>query len=321
MKENKKRIIFIAGILVILVFVVADGLDYIKINKSAKSGSASEKAIGKKVEILFLGDLMFDRYIRQVAQKKGNDFIFQNVATVLVGHDLVVANLEGPITDNPSISLTSKIGERNNYYFTFDRDVADTLRKYGIGLVNLGNNHILNFGERGLDQTEQFLDTARVNYFGDYRGNGKRFFAKEINGVRIGFVNYNQFTANGSENVLDDIVAARKESDFVVVYAHWGTEYVTSPDDKIRNLAHEFIDKGAGLIIGSHPHVIQSNEEYRGKKIYYSLGNFIFDQYAEKNTTIGLGVVFDLDYPAMTTKFTEISLQMQSNGQTKLGTN
>jgi len=328
---DKNKIILLGVVLIALTLIVADVFHYIKINKSAQSSSAvsapsvfgkfAEKkpsVNSKKIDILFLGDLMFDRYIRQVAQRKGNDFIFQGISGMLSGHDLVVANLEGPITGNPSISLASKIGERNNYYFTFDKSVADSLEKYNIKLVNLGNNHILNFGENGLDQTEQFLDAAKVNYFGDYRGSGKRIFIKEINGFSIGFVNYDQFTANSIDNALNDISEAKRKSDFVVVYAHWGTEYATSPEDKIKNLAHDFVDSGADLVIGSHPHVVQPSEDYRGKRIYYSLGNFIFDQYEEKNTKEGLGVEVEINPSDSAVNFREISVQMSGSGQTTM---
>ena len=161
------------------------GGDNIKTQTRAFQAVETEK---KQFCILFLGDLMFDRYIRQVAEKKGNEFIFEKVRNLLLENDLVVANLEGPITDNASKSINTQIGEKNHLIFTFDKNLAGTLFGENIKLVNLGNNHILNFGSNGLDSTKKYLSEARVEYFGD-----GDTIVKNINGTRIGFVNYNQF--------------------------------------------------------------------------------------------------------------------------------
>jgi len=121
------------------------------------------KIENKFVEILFVGDLMFDRGIRYYAEKNGgNDFIFKEISKFLKDKDLVVANLEGPITKNQSVSAGTVPGSTNNYFFTFDPSVARTLYKNNIKLVSLGNNHILNFNYDGLAETKKYLDEANV---------------------------------------------------------------------------------------------------------------------------------------------------------------
>lgn len=272
---------------------------------------------GKKpAAILFVGDLMFDRYIRQTMEKRGQDFILQKAQAILQGNDLVVGNLEGPITSNASVSVASKMGERNNYIFTFDPSIGNLLTKEHIGLVSLGNNHITNFGSEGIAQTRSALAASAVRSFGDPENGGRDVAVEKIAGRTIAFVNYNQFASGSGETALDAVRSAKAlASDIVVVYAHWGTEFVLEPEEVIKNLAHAFIDAGADAVIGTHPHVIQSKETYQGKMIYYSLGNFVFDQYFDTNTKKGLAVKMVIDEHAAI-KFEEFFVQMQPNGQT-----
>ena len=271
-------------------------------------------------QILFIGDIMLDRGIRYYAEKNGgNNFIFEKIHENLLDYDLVVANLEGPITDNKSISITAKLESPESYFFTFNPSWAETLSINNIRLVNLGNNHILNFGSEGLQSTKKYLSEAGVDYFGssDYPKN----MTSEINGVKITFINYNEFSAYGEiegEATVEEIKKAKGFSDIIVVYSHWGAEYIPEPADSIKELAHQFVDAGADLVVGSHPHVIQAIETYNGKRIYYSLGNFVFDQYFSEETKTGLGVVMEVDSVTKELNFEEIDFYLQPNGQTVL---
>ncbi len=271
--------------------------------------------VNDRIAIMFVGDMMFDRYIRQVSRKKGSKFLFQESRSVLQDQDMVVGNLEGPITNNVSLSEGSEPGSENNYVFTFPPDTAKNLFDENIRLVNIGNNHILNFGENGVNSTKKYLMEAGVDFFGDPLGK-ERIFLKELRGLRIAFVNYNQFFRNGKQRALNDLRRARELSaDFIVVYAHWGVEYADKLNEKSREMAYEFIDNGADFIVGSHPHVVQTKEEYKGKIIYYSLGNFVFDQYFDAHTKNGLAVRVEFDRKK-NVNVKEIPLVMKSNGQT-----
>jgi poly-gamma-glutamate synthesis protein (capsule biosynthesis protein) len=274
-----------------------------------------------KVKVLFVGDLMFDRYIRRAANHKGNDFIFQELADLLSDNDLVIANLEGPITDKPSISLSVGVKDARSLIFTFAESLALTLKKHNIGVVNLGNNHILNFGKAGLEETRRHLELAGVDYFGDPEAEDKRTLIKKINGLKIGLVNYNDFIEPDPDSTLEEIRGLTKQADLVVVYTHWGNEYEKRAGERIRRLAHDFIDEGADLVIGTHPHVVQQKEEYRGKMIYYSLGNFVFDQYHRKETVKGLAVKVTINPADLSLNFEEIPLKLERSGQTKLDEN
>lgn len=113
--------------------------------------------------------MMFDRYIREVIKKYGKEdcnYIFETIKDKLSKYDLIVGNLEGPITEKESVSVNSRIDEKRNLFFTFDPAVAKILAENNIKFVNLGNNHILDQGEKGLEQTKKYLDEAGVEYFG-----------------------------------------------------------------------------------------------------------------------------------------------------------
>lgn len=272
----------------------------------------------------FGGDMMFDRHIREKAQVKGTyNFIFENLKPIFSEADAIIANLEGPVTDFPSRSIGSELGSSNNYFFTFDpKVVSETLAQWPF-IVSLGNNHITNFGQEGLSQTQRYLQDSALPYFGYVQPSQETnaYLIKEMNGISIGFVNYNQFVSGGKERAFDDIAKIRNLVEILVVYTHWGNEYVQE-NQGIKDLAHQFVDVGADLIVGSHPHVVQGIEIYQGKKIYYSLGNFVFDQYFEAAVQNGLlvdaSVCRQNESLPFIWNFTERPIQLLKSGETIL---
>ena len=180
--------------------------------------------------ILFGGDMMFDRSVRRVADEKGGDFIFSCIDSVLQGADLVIANLEGPITEHASVSATSTPGDEFNYTFTFPPATAELLYAHNIRMVNLGNNHILKFGKDGMSSTVRFLQNAGVGYFGAPTDEGMA--AGTIRGIPFAFINYNEFAPAEHSNILENvgmslttilqIQEALAGGYIPIVYAHWG---------------------------------------------------------------------------------------------------
>lgn len=267
-----------------------------------------------RAEIIFGGDMMFDRYIRTVSEREGGDFILSCIAPVLQEADLVVANLEGPITGNASMSVGSAIGAPENFTFTFPASTATLLKRHNIGLVNLGNNHIMNFGESGVRETMVALSEAGVGFFGSPLMSA--LVRQEVEGVRIEFVSYNEFGGMGEKAAINQIQFARENGYLPVVYTHWGEEYVPA-HERDKELARRFIDAGAEIVIGSHPHVIQEHEEYRGKHIYYSLGNLVFDQYWNEEVRTGLLLKITFNKSGIE-RIEEIRTELQRDGQTCL---
>jgi poly-gamma-glutamate capsule biosynthesis protein CapA/YwtB (metallophosphatase superfamily) len=274
----------------------------------------------KEARVLFVGDTMFDRYIRAAAEKHGGDYNYplSQIRDYLKQFDLVAANLEGPITGNESRSVNTNMDEKSNLVFTFDPKSAGALAENNIKLVSLGNNHILNQGESGLAETKKYLDGAGVAYFGDIGRTESSTLRAKVGGIKIGFVSYNYSVAGSAERAIADIENMKKQADLTVVCPHWGTEYkVGDAGNAIHVLAHQFIDAGANVIIGTHPHVIENEEDYKNKKIYYSLGNFLFDQYFQKETEEGLGVILTIE-PDLAMKYDTVKFKMAKSGQTVL---
>lgn len=268
----------------------------------------------QQVKIIFTGDLSFDRYIRQKANENTYDFILEPLKDLFLSADLVVVNLETPITDNPSISLRSIPGEPRNFSFTSAPETAAVLAHNNIKLVSLGNNHVLNFGLEGLTQTRNYLTQSGVDYF-----DSGQPIIKSINQLNFGLVNYNQFVSGGLGATLNDLKTLRSQVDVLIVFCHWGEEYQPVAGLAIQSLAHEFIDAGADLVIGTHPHVIQQKEIYQGQQIYYSLGNFVFDQYFSPETKKGMLVVATIDPENLNSLTTEeLYVDILPTGQTVL---
>src|SRR3989344_582290 len=206
----------------------------------------------KVVRIFFVGDMMFDRSIRLSMEEKGSDHVFSCIADVLREADLVVGNLEGPITSTSSVSMGSTISSPKNFTFTFSPSVAPLLYAHNIRLVNIGNNHILNFGRWGLIETKHYLDEAGVGYFGTISGESL-MYQTTINGVPLSFINYNEFSAEGDDVIyqVNETIMNEAKSGRVVVYTHWGEEYLPATP-RMKRLAHDFIDAGADIVVGSH---------------------------------------------------------------------
>lgn len=271
----------------------------------------------REATVLFGGDMMFDRSVRAYMQEHGDDHVFSCIADLLRAPDLVVANLEGPITDNPSISLGSSPGDSNNFTFTFPTSTATLLKRHNISLVNLGNNHIMNFSRAGLMQTKRYLDAAGVAYFGDPdAAEAQRVARIVIEGVPLSFVNWSDWTSDKTDHTVAQVRAESESGRVVVVYTHWGEEYVPATE-RMKVLARQLVDAGADIVIGSHPHVVQEHEVYKGVHIYYSLGNFVFDQYW--NEAVRSGLLLDVVFgPEGVQKVAELPIELSRDRRTCL---
>ncbi len=252
----------------------------------------SPRKVSGEAHILFVGDMFFDRQIRFVSGYDGPDFPFSCIDPLLQSADLVVGNLEGPITANPSVSLGTIPGSPNNYRFTFPTTTATTLLRHNIRVVTIGNNHILNFGRTGLSTTHAYLDAAGVGYFGGVLGS-EPVYETEVADVPLSFVGYNMFGGGSPGDVADLISNEKKKGREVIVFSHWGVEYSTSTNT-IRSIATLFAMNGATAVIGSHPHVVGGHERIASTTVYYSLGNFIFDQYFSQAVRHGLAVMLTI---------------------------
>jgi gamma-polyglutamate biosynthesis protein CapA len=260
------------------------------------------------VTVLAFGDMMLDRKVREQINKNGPEYPLALIKDFLQSNDVVVANAEGPFTFNNSVTLGVKNAPLQ---FTFDPAILPTLKKLGFTLLNQANNHTLNFGVAGFQQSVLSIESVGLNWFGDPSNKEVKPYIAEIRGEKIAFIGYNEFAYRGLGDVLQEIKDVKKDASFVIVYPHWGEEYNPSFTPTQQKKAHAFVDAGADVVIGTHSHVVEPIEIYNNKVIFYSLGNFIFDQAATGPTSRGLAIKISLTKDSMTYDLFPISISKQ----------
>jgi len=270
----------------------------------------------EQVTIHAFGDMMLDRYVRSTLDKRGKVYPYEHIRRFMEGADILLANLEGSITDHPTRSI-----HPNDVSFTFNPQHAAGLKSVGIDVVSLANNHAFDFGVSGYEQTKQNLDKLDIAYFGHPKNTETISTIQNIRGMRIGFVGYHQFGNSNQDKVVEEIYKLKEQADFIAVMPHWGNEYqITKPSAIQQNRAHTFIDAGADVIIGAHPHVVQPIEVYKDKVIFYSLGNFVFDQLFNDDVRTELSVGITVTPETVTYRLfpmENIDLQIHLMGQEK----
>ncbi|MFA6554028.1 MAG: CapA family protein [Candidatus Paceibacterota bacterium] len=229
--------------------------------------------------IMIGGDIMMDRGVRRLGQQYGYDSLFASTTVQLFKQaDIVVANLEGPITSNPSKTLLPNGKISKELTFTFEPKVTETLTKTGITLLSLANNHTDNFGLSGLEETKKWLSKSGLQWFGDSRNASSTEAVITKNDITVAFVGYHAFQP-GFDRILDDVKRLSDHGYFVIVMPHWGTEYSTSSSPMMRSQARSLVSVGASAIIGGHPHVTLEHSFMGDVPVFYSIGNLLFDQY------------------------------------------
>ena len=248
------------------------------------------------IKILFTGDLMLDRGVKHYVEKIGAGdytFPFVKIKIYLDSFDAVIPNLEGPVSD-------TGVNQGNLYSFRMDPKIFDVFPYANIKAVNVANNHAWDYGRDAFLDTIVRLKEKHIGFFGGGANETEAYapYVFEANGVRVGILGFTEFLefaeANGVgggiaftdvEKIKTAIQNAKKKDlDVLIVVYHFGEEYVSEPVLRQKNLAHLAIDEGADLVVGHHPHIIESSETYKGKQVFYSLGNFVFDQGFSKET-------------------------------------
>ena len=244
------------------------------------------QATSSALTILIGGDIMLDRSVRKYGETHGYDSFFSELTPLFKRTDIVVANLEGPITSSSSRTVLKDGTYTKSFAFTFATTTGELLSRVGVSIVSLANNHTDNFGPEGFAETQHVLTDAGVKYFGSPWNYSGTEAISTMNDIPVAFVGYHQF-ASGFEHILADVKRLSAQGYFVIVMPHWGTEYATTSSELQRTQAHELVAAGARTIIGSHPHVIQEHEMIGDVPVYYSLGNLVFDQYFSTDVTRG----------------------------------
>ncbi|HCM67684.1 MAG TPA: hypothetical protein DIS62_01605 [Candidatus Kerfeldbacteria bacterium] len=252
--------------------------------ESASASTGVQENQQPNTHIFAMGDIMLGRYVETLIEKNGPGYPFEDVRDMLRGYDMVIANLEGPVVDDAPQTPNGSL------QFSFPTTAMDVLTSAHVTHVSLANNHTLNYGRNGYEETVERLKNAGIAPYGDpseideahvYRGNTA---GHEI--ILIGFLDLQKIDTSK----LIELISSYPEESFVIATPHWGSEYSLQSSASQQNLAHELIDAGTDVVIGHHPHVVQEIELYNGKFIFYSLGNAVFDQYFSEETQKGLGV-------------------------------
>ena len=252
------------------------------------------------VAVTVVGDVILGRTVHTI-MKRLNDFAapFRLVADELKTADLTIADLECTLSD----TITPPTDPYTFSFMTYTAGVQG-LQLAGIDAVSQANNHSMNFGVRGMNDTLAALDKVGIRHFGigPDLNTAREPLILEARGLRIAWLGFDGITGDtygatptspgtsplAPENVAADVAAASKRADVVIPFIHWGVEYTLVPTHQQRAIARQAIDAGASMVIGSHPHWVQGIEVYQGRPILYSLANFVFDQDWSLETKQGL---------------------------------
>jgi poly-gamma-glutamate synthesis protein (capsule biosynthesis protein) len=256
------------------------------------------------IRISAVGDIMLGGTSEPVLQDWGYDYPFENVKYLFDDSDILIGNLEGPLTH-----AETPFEDKQYLFHTPPEMVAPALKKAGFNIMNLANNHIMDYGAQGLSDTLHALDTAGIKTVG--AGNNleqaRHGTIMKIRDRRIGFLGYSLTfpksfwaradrpgTAFGHEHqIREDIIRLKQVADIVVVSYHWGQEKSKTLRDYQPVLARAAIDAGASAVLGHHPHVLQAVEHYKHGVILYSLGNFTFGSYSQTaDTSVVANITF-----------------------------
>ena len=242
-----------------------------------------------EITISFVGDIMLSRGVQRYLEEFGYDYPYEDVRDLFLQDDLTVGNLECPITDYENAANKAK-----RFLFKADAENASALKRVGFDCLNLANNHTRDYTSPGLLDTMTHLEANGLDYVGaSENAASKKPYIFEKNGIRVGLLAYSALPPEGYffnadkptvqyistldfSGLEEDIASV--DCDFLIVYFHWGIEFQRYKSEMQELIAKKAVDLGADFVVGAHPHVLQEPEVYKGRYIYYSLGNFIFDK-------------------------------------------
>jgi len=237
---------------------------------------AGEAEPQKPVSLIFGGDVMLGRTVMTKSQDN-NDYLypFRYIADTMGEADIAFVNLENPFVNGCRRDYSSMT-------FCAVPEMSEGLTFAGIDVVTLANNHSRNYGQEGIDTTLKVLSEKNIKV----TGLGELVII-EKNGTSFGFLGFDFLANPPSENDYALVRDSDSKVDVLIVSPHWGVEYESATDTQ-RSWSKRFVSEGADLIVGHHPHVVQSHEIINGVPVYYSLGNLVFDQMWSEETRSGM---------------------------------
>ncbi|MBI2475347.1 AmmeMemoRadiSam system protein B [Candidatus Uhrbacteria bacterium] len=239
-----------------------------------------------------VGDIML---ARGIGERLSYDHINQNITSDLKKVDVLMKSVTGD-SDLLFGNLESVLSDKGKpvqkeYVFEAEPRLVDLLSEWRFSHLSVANNHNSDYGREAWEQSVDVLRTKGIVPVGGY-SNEAKIETVTAGGQEFAFLGFeNLVKPFNKQDVLSAITSAAKSHGVVVVSMHWGEEYQSTPTPETVLLAHEMIDAGADIIFGHHPHVLQPVERYKKGLIFYSLGNFIFDQFGEAQNTSMIATV------------------------------
>ncbi len=230
-----------------------------------------------QITLTFLGDMILANQqgvssrgrFSEYAEKYSPEYFLSKVSHIFKADDFTLANLENVLSDR---ELTPKTKDYEPaFWFKSKTDNVKVLSSSSIEGVLLTNNHIMDYGSEGFADTTDTLENAGIQY-----GTESNIINLEKNGFKIAVVCTGLWVEYNKTVALRQLEKAKGDSDFQIVFFHGGTEKLHAPEQFKINCAHSFVDAGADLVVGGHPHVLQPREIYKDVEIIYSLGNFCY---------------------------------------------
>jgi len=238
------------------------------------------------LEIAVVGDVMLARDVEGKLLRTDANVVFNAASKALSGADLIFGNLE---------SVLSELSQDCSYSVCFKADQRhiNSLLKMGFTHMSVANNHTYDYGEDVWQDSCNLLTTQKINPIGGYQNNTEPVLTV-VKDKKIAFFAFEQVKNPQSiQEIVSQIQAAQEVSDYVIVSFSWGQENHHTAQQSEINLAHQVIDAGADIVIGHHPHVLQTIETYHKGLILYSMGNFVFDQKGfDQNETMVAHILF-----------------------------
>lgn len=282
----------------------------------------------KELKLIFGGDIMLSRTVN-AKMEAYNDYAWpaRLISSSTAEADFSIFNLESPFLRDSNYNVPT-----GSFAFKANPLSVQTLNLLGADVVSLANNHMLNAGTTGISDTLDVLSENNILSVGAglNEEQARKPAIIEKNGWKLAFLSYAYpndhsvatkkqagIATMDIENLREDIEALKGKVDLIIILMHAGIEYVSVPQKNQVNFAHQAIDFGADLVVGHHPHWPQTWEIYNDKAIFYSLGNFIFDQMWSQGTSQGIlaEIIFQSNLSA---KAKLIPIVIKDYGQVRL---
>lgn len=299
--EKSSIFIYFFAFIVLSVFSLNN---FFKINLFSYFANLPKKEV--TTEIILGGDIMLGRTVMSTSLSKNDPtYPFQKIASFLQTADLVFVNLENPfVTNCPPHS--------EGLIFCADPKMVESLTFANVGAVTLANNHTRNYGQAGLDETISLLASK------DILATNSNLATTNINGLTFGLLGFNFLDIKPAESDYSLIQVSSKKVDVLIISIHWGNEYQAHPSQNQKEIAQRVITSGADILVGHHPHWVEDIEYIDNKPVYYSLGNFVFDQMWSESTRKGLLVRLTFNQKGVIINEEKFPIYMQNWAQPEL---